>query len=132
VSQLVIPSGTSNGRKPTLTEYVETYLNRMRAPLKESTMFTRAGRTVIHSPGERIIYGPKGQKIRILELDNGNLIQHGNERGHGVEHQHAHVRPKCVTNKLGALGVDPDAVIRQQEQRARSSRSIIIPRRSIR
>ena len=134
MSSIIVPSGkTGTGRTPTLVEYVEAYVTKMRAPLKERTTFTSAGRTVIHSPGERIIYGPKGQKIRILELDNGNLIQHGNERGRGVEHQHAHVRPDCVTNHIGALGVDPDRIIREQEQeRARSTRRIIIPRRGTR
>ena len=133
MSSIIVPSGkTGTGRTPTLVEYVEAYVTKMRAPLKERTTFTSAGRTVIHSPGERIIYGPKGQKIRILELDNGNLIQHGNERGRGVEHQHAHVRPPTVTNHIGVMDVDPDQIIRERERRQRGSRSLIIPRRSTR
>ena len=128
---LIIPKTRPNrsGRTPTLVEYVETYLNKMRAPLRERLMFTPAGRTVVHDPGERIIYGPRGQKIRIVDTPTGTQVEHGNERGRGVEHQHAHVRPPVVTLALSSMGGNPDELIRNQErERARSSRRIIVPR----
>lgn len=128
---LIIPATRPNrtGRTPTLVEYVESYLNFMRAPLREKVMFTKAGRTVIHEPGERIIYGPKGQKIRIVDTQSGTQVEHGNEKGRGVEHQHAHVRPECVTASFGALGGDPDEFIRQrQRERVARNRRIFIPR----
>lgn len=126
MSQIVVPSGIKNGRMPTLTEYVETYLTRMRAPLKESTVFTRAGRTVLHGANERIIYGPRGQKIRIVDDVHGTQVEHGNERGRGVEHRHAHVRPPTVTNMIGVFDVEQFT-----RQRAGSPRTII-SRRSTR
>lgn len=128
---LIIPKTTPSkgGRTPTLVEYVETYLNRMRAPLKERTVFTPAGRTVTHLPNERVIFGPRGQKIRIVDDVRGTQVEHGNEHGRGVEHQHAHVRPECVTMSFGALGGDPDEFHRQRERdHAASNRRIIIPR----
>ena len=128
---LIIPrTNPGGGRIPTLTEYVESFLSKMRAPLRERTTFTPAGRSVMHSEGERILFGPKGQKIRVVQRPDGGVqVEHGNEQGRGVEHQHAHVRPQCVTISFGDIGGDPDAVIRAQEkERARSTRRIIIPR----
>ena len=128
---IVVPSGSKNGRRPTLTEYVETYLNRMRVAPKESTMFTPAGRTVIHGEGERIIYGPRGEKILVRDSQAGTRVEHGNDKnGRGVEHAHVHVRPQTVTNITGVMNVDPDQIIRERERRQRGPRSLIIPRRS--
>ena len=127
---IIVPSGIgSSGRKPTLVEYVESYVTKMRAPLKERTVFSRAGRTVIHDPGERIIYGPKGQKIRVLDTQHGTNVEHGNEHGRGVEHNHVHVRPECVTLSLNQIGGDLDEFTRQREQaRINAGRRIFIPR----
>jgi len=73
-------------RTPTLDEYVQAYLTAMRAPVKERTQFTSAGRQVIRSAGERTIYGPKGEPIKVIELpEGGNQIEHG-------DHLHAVVR----------------------------------------
>ena len=125
----MVPATKPTGRRPTLTEYVEAYLTKMRAPLKETVQFGPAGRSVIHHPGERIIYGPRGQKIRIVDTPGGTQVEHGNEKGRGVEHQHAHVRPQVVTVGFGQLGGDPDEFIKARErERARSTRRIIIPR----
>lgn len=74
-------------RTPTLDEYVAAYLTAMRAPLKERTQFGPAGRAVIRSAGERVLYGPKGQPIRVLEDElHGTQVEHG-------DHLHAVVRP---------------------------------------
>ena len=71
---------------PSLDEYVQAYLLAMRAPLKERTVFTGAGKQVVRSNGERTIYGPKGEPIRVVELpEGGNQIEHG-------DHLHAVVR----------------------------------------
>jgi hypothetical protein len=78
---------------PTLDGYVQAFLLAMRAPLKERTQFGPAGRTVIRSNGERVLYGPKGQPIRVIEDPlHGTQIEHG-------EHLHAVVRPSPVTTR---------------------------------
>ena len=132
MSSIIVPSGAKNGRRPTLTEYVETYLNRMRVAPKESTMFTPAGRTVIHGEAERIIYGPRGEKIVVRDSQAGTQVLHGNDKnGRGVEHAHVHVRPQTVTTITGA-DIDVDQIYRERERRQRGSQSLIIPRRSTR
>lgn len=131
LARLLVPkvNVTTTGRRPTLVEYVETYLNGMRAPLKEKTIFSPAGRGVIHQPGERILLGPKGQKIRVYDTPSGTQVEHGNERGRGVEHLHAHVRPRVVTVGFAAMGGDIDALIKQRERdRVAAGRRIFIPR----
>lgn len=76
---------------PTVDEYVQAFLTVMRAPLKERTQFGPAGRTVIRSKGERIIYGPNGQPIRVIEDElHATQIEHG-------DHQHVVVRPAVVS-----------------------------------
>lgn len=67
-------------------------LRTLRARRREATTFTPAGRTVIHKQGERIIYAPNGDPIRVLEMEDGN----GNQVEHG-DHLHAHIRPTTVT-----------------------------------
>lgn len=80
---------------PTVDDYVRAFLTSMRAPLKHSTTFTPAGRTTLRHAGERVIYGPKGQPIRVVENpDGGTQVEHG-------DHLHAVVRPRTVTMKLG-------------------------------
>lgn len=92
MSKIVTPKqdATINGRTPTVDEYVQSYLTKMRAPLKARTMFGQAGRAVIHSNGEGIIYAPDGTPIRVVENpEGGNQIEHG-------DHLHAVVRPRVV------------------------------------
>ena len=93
MSQIVIPrTGVRlHGRTPTIHQYVQDYLTKMRAPLREKTVFTPAGRTVLHSDGELIIYSPRGEPILVVEKpEGGTQVEHG-------DHLHAHVRPQCVT-----------------------------------
>lgn len=72
---------------PTLDEYVQAFLTSMRAPLKERTQFGPAGRAVIRSDGERVLLGPRGEKIRVIEDTlHGTQVEHG-------DHLHAVVRP---------------------------------------
>lgn len=79
---------------PTLDDYVAAFLTQMRAPLRRSTTFTPAGRTVMRHSGERVLYGPKGQPIRVVENpDGGTQIEHG-------DHLHAVVRPQPARLKL--------------------------------
>jgi hypothetical protein len=78
---------------PTLDDYVQAFLTQMRAPLKQRTQFGPAGRAVIRSNGERILYGPRGEKIRVIEDTlQGTHIEHG-------DHLHAVVRPKPVNTR---------------------------------
>lgn len=75
---------------PTLDEYVQAFLTSMRAPLRERTQFGPAGKAVIRSSGERVLYGPRGEKIRVVEdTAHGTQIEHG-------DHLHAVVRPETV------------------------------------
>jgi hypothetical protein len=80
---------------PTLDQYVDAYrLMAMRAPLKQRTTFTPAGKTVVHESGERILYGPKGEKIRVIEHPGGaTQIEHG-------DHLHGIVRPKTYRVRM--------------------------------
>jgi len=80
-----------------LEDYVQMHIKEMRAPRVERTMFGPAGRQVLTSDGERIILGPQGQRIRVIEKSDGNLIEHEDEQGD--THIHANVRPGRV--KLG-------------------------------
>lgn len=79
---------------PTIDEYVQAFLSSMRAPLKQRTVFTSAGRTVVHDSGERILYGPKGEKIRVIEQPgHSTQVEHG-------DHLHGVVRPKPVRVRM--------------------------------
>jgi len=73
---------------PSVDQYVQAFLTAMRAPLKERTQFSSAGRQVIRSKGERIIYGPNGHPIRVVDDElHGTHIEH-DDRVHVV------VRPR--------------------------------------
>jgi hypothetical protein len=72
--------------------FVARNVTRMRAPLKERTMFGPAGRAVLRSKGERVIYGPDNQPLcRVIEDDLHNCQIEEDERLHAV------VRPPTVT-----------------------------------
>ncbi len=79
---------------PKLGDYVQAFLTAMRAPLKEKTVFTSSGKSVIRSNGEKILYGPNGEPIRVIEdPEGGTQIEHG-------DHLHAVVRPQIARTKL--------------------------------
>lgn len=60
----------------------------LRAQLNRTTFLsTSAGKTHLTRPGERVILGPTGEKIRIVETPTG-----GNQLEHG-DHLHAVIRP---------------------------------------
>lgn len=76
---------------PTTDEFVQTFLKAFRAPPKERTMFTSSGRSVQRSRGERIIYGPNGEPIRVLEDPNrATQIEQKDDKLHAV------IRPGTV------------------------------------
>ncbi len=76
---------------PTLDQYVGAFLTAMRAQPKERTQFGPAGRAVIRSKGERIIYGPNGERIRVVEDElHGTQVEHG-------DHLHAVGRPQIIS-----------------------------------
>jgi hypothetical protein len=78
---------------PTLDQYVSAFLTAMRAETRKSTVFTQAGRTVVQKSGERVLYGPQGQPIRVVEdPEGGTQVEHG-------DHLHAVVRPGVVTGR---------------------------------
>lgn len=81
---------------PTLDEYVHAYHKIMRAPLRERTVFGPAGRAVVHSAGEKILYGPNGEKIRVIEDENHNTqIEHG-------DHLSGVARPRANRMRMSA------------------------------
>jgi hypothetical protein len=85
----------------TATEYIDRNVTSFRAPLKERTIFGPAGRAVIHSPGERIIYGPNNEPIaRVVEDE-----QHGTQIEE-AERLHAVVRPSTVSPKAASQRPD--------------------------
>lgn len=76
-------------------QFVARNVTRMRAPLREHTMFTSAGRTLMHTKGERIIYGPDGRPLcRVVEDDLHGCQIEEDERLHAV------VRPRTVTQGM--------------------------------
>lgn len=68
-------------------------MHSMRAPLKAKTVFGPAGRQVVHESGERVLYGPKGEKIRVIEQPGHSTQIETGDRLHGI------VRPKPVRMK---------------------------------
>jgi hypothetical protein len=76
---------------PTLDDYVAAHLAAMRAPLRERTVSTVAGCSVVRSAGERVLLGPRGERIRVIEdVDGGTQVEHG-------DHLHAVVRPRLLS-----------------------------------
>lgn len=72
--------------------FVADNVRHMRAPLKSKTVFTAAGKAVVHSPGERIIYGPDNTPLcKVTEDEHGGCQIEEDERLHAV------VRPKTHT-----------------------------------
>lgn len=73
-------------------DFVARNVTRMRAQLKERTMFGPAGRQVLHSKGERAIYGPNGRVLCKVTEDEMHGCQIEEE-----ERLHAVVRPPTVS-----------------------------------
>jgi hypothetical protein len=97
VSQIIIPrtgARVNGGRLPRTEDYVNSFIRAMRAETRKATVFTSAGRAVVQRNGERIIYAPNAEKIRVVELpEGGNQVEHG-------DHLHAHVRADCVSRPI--------------------------------
>jgi len=82
-----------------LEGWVQSHINHLRAPLKSRTMFGPAGRAVIRSKGERVIFGPDGQPVHVIELpEGGTQIEHDDEDGN--YHLHANIRPQTIRLRL--------------------------------
>lgn len=79
---------------PTLDEYVNAYLGAMRAPLRAKTTFGPAGKSTTYAPGERVLYGPKGEKIRVIEHPGGSTQVEVGDQLHGI------VRPQPVRTRM--------------------------------
>jgi len=72
--------------------YVRQHLLEMRAPLKHSTVFGPAGRWVRRKTGERVILGPNGTPIRVVQyVDGGSAVEHGNDHRHAVARPAPHI-----------------------------------------
>ena len=82
-----------------ITAYVEKHIREYEAELRATTMFGPAGRAVIHSQGERVVLGPRGERLRVVQLP-GNATQVEHEDEAGDTHIHANVRPSAVNMKI--------------------------------
>jgi hypothetical protein len=79
---------------PTAEDFIQAALTALRAPLKEKFVSTAAGNTRHKTSGERTLYAPNGEPLRVIEDPSGGTqIEHGNSL-------HAVVRPKTAILKL--------------------------------
>lgn len=81
-------------------EWVQFMLKRLRAERRQSrTVITGAGgqnrARLVDERGERMLYGPTGQPLRVIEWEGGNQIEED-------EHLHAVIRP-AARFKLSAV-----------------------------
>ena len=76
-------------------EFVRRNLTTLTAPLKRSTVFGPAGRWTRRRTGERIIYGPHGTPLRVVQyVDGGTAVEHGSD------HRSAVARPEPLRARL--------------------------------
>ena len=80
-------------------QWVQLYLKRMRAERKQrrTLIFGSGAANRAHltdDVGERVLYGPTGVPVRVLEYEGGNQIEQADDRLHAI------VRP-AVRFKLG-------------------------------
>jgi len=78
--------------------YIERHIRQYQAELRSKTVFGRAGRAVIRTQGERIVLGPNGERIRVVQLPAGDGPGH-TQVEHG-DHVHANIRPNPLTLTL--------------------------------
>lgn len=79
------------GRAPTLDDFVQAYLTKMRAEHKHRFVSTTAGHLRIDQGGEQILYGPNGAPIRVVEhATNSTQIEVGDSL-------HAVIRPSTIS-----------------------------------
>lgn len=102
------------------TDYIDRTVMHQRAPLRESTMFGPAGKTVIHSKGERIIYGPSGEMIARVTEDEAHVTQiEEDERLHGI------ARPESIRVRVPVFRAVPTL---SQRARPTAIRTTVIPK----
>lgn len=78
---------------PSVDDFVQAYLEHLRAPHKKKYVSTSAGHIRIDQGGERTILGPDGSPIRIVEHPTSSTQIEANDSLHAV------VRPTAVSNK---------------------------------
>lgn len=84
---------------PTVDDYVNAYLLHMRAKPRERFVSTVAGTATVRSDGERVIYGPNGEPIRVLE----RAPERDGSTGNQIETDgrlHAVVRPAALSRRM--------------------------------
>lgn len=77
-------------QRPTLDQYVEAFLTAMRAVPTEKIVSTSAGTMRVHGNGERVLYGPNGAAIRVIEDPERNTQVETDDRLHAV------IRPPTI------------------------------------
>jgi len=76
-------------------QFIAANLKQLTAPLKRATVFGPAGRWQRRRTGERVILGPDGTPIRIVQyVDGGTAVEHG------IEHRSVVARPQPLRVKL--------------------------------
>ena len=80
-------------RPPTTDEWLAGALDAMRATPRERTVFGPGGRHTEKTAGERVLLGPGGYPVRVIEFEcGGTQIEE-----HDGDHLHAVVRPGTLT-----------------------------------
>ena len=73
-------------------EFVRRNLAQLRAPLKRATVFGPAGRWTRRRTGERIILGPNGTPVRVVQyIDGGTAVEHGSDHRSAVARPRPHI-----------------------------------------
>jgi hypothetical protein len=82
-----------------MDEFLERYITRLRAPTRKVTRFGPGGRARGERSGEKVIYGPDGSPLRIVEHPGGGVQVEEGDRKHAV------IRPPAAV--LDAKGQRP-------------------------
>jgi hypothetical protein len=85
-------------------QWVQMHLKQMRAERRQRrTLILGAGgknrARLIDEKGERILYGPYGQAVRVIEWEGGNQVEED-------EHLHAVIRPAARFKLAAGSAVD--------------------------
>jgi hypothetical protein len=78
-------------------QWVQMHLNQMRAERRQRrTIITGTGAAnrarLVEDRGERIIYGPTGQPVRVIEYVGGNQIEQWDDKLHAIVRPHVHLK----------------------------------------
>lgn len=83
-------------------EWVQTHLKQMRAERRQRrTLILGSGATnrarLVEDKGERILFGPTGRPVRVIEYVGGNQVEQWDDRLHAVVRPKVHFKFREVT-----------------------------------